>query len=67
MPKIDCPHCGKPLEYQSIKDHPHFPFCSKRCRLVDLGMWIEGEHKITEDLSERHGCKEADREGKSKA
>ncbi|NOZ22328.1 MAG: DNA gyrase inhibitor YacG [Planctomycetes bacterium] len=50
MARIDCPHCGKTLEYQSIKDYPHFPFCSERCKLVDLGKWLDEEHKISDDL-----------------
>jgi endogenous inhibitor of DNA gyrase (YacG/DUF329 family) len=23
-----------------------FPFCSRRCRLIDLGRWLEGEYRI---------------------
>ena len=25
---------------------PTFPFCSMRCRMVDLGQWLEGNYKI---------------------
>jgi endogenous inhibitor of DNA gyrase (YacG/DUF329 family) len=53
MPRIDCPHCGKTLEYQSIRDVPHFPFCSERCKLVDLGLWFDEKHTISEDLFDR--------------
>lgn len=26
---------------------PHFPFCSERCRLVDLGGWLEERYRIS--------------------
>ncbi|SFX03534.1 DNA gyrase inhibitor YacG [Marinospirillum alkaliphilum] len=39
-----CPTCGKP----SIlgKENPWRPFCSERCKLIDLGEWAAEEHKI---------------------
>jgi len=27
-------------------DNEAYPFCSSRCRLVDLGKWIDGEYRI---------------------
>ena len=60
MPRIDCPHCGKTLEYQSIRDVPHFPFCSERCKLVDLGLWFDEKHTISEDLFDRDSPKKPD-------
>ncbi|MFQ5687256.1 MAG: DNA gyrase inhibitor YacG [Candidatus Scalindua sp.] len=27
---------------------PTFPFCSERCKLVDLGLWFDGERRIEE-------------------
>jgi len=44
--KLKCPHCGKWVEYG---DTPYGPFCSERCRLIDLGKWIEEEYKILAD------------------
>jgi endogenous inhibitor of DNA gyrase (YacG/DUF329 family) len=41
-----CPICDKPFEVQSLDDLPTFPFCSQRCRLVDLGRWIDGAYAI---------------------
>ena len=40
---MKCPTCGKPVEW---KDNPSRPFCSDRCRLVDLGRWVEGEYRV---------------------
>ena len=33
---------------------PFGPFCSKRCKLVDLGKWFNEEHKVTEPLRPDH-------------
>jgi endogenous inhibitor of DNA gyrase (YacG/DUF329 family) len=41
-----CPICGKSFEVASLDDLPSFPFCSERCRLVDLGRWIDGSYAI---------------------
>ena len=46
MIKVRCPICSKRLEIKSIGDLPSFPFCSDRCRLVDLGRWIDGRYSI---------------------
>jgi endogenous inhibitor of DNA gyrase (YacG/DUF329 family) len=38
-----CPTCKK----EAAKDgNPRFPFCSERCRLIDLGRWIDEEYRI---------------------
>ena len=53
MPKkTKCRQCGAEIVYDNISDHPFFPFCSKRCKLIDLGMWFEEEHKIEEPIEE---------------
>ncbi|MEE9487399.1 MAG: DNA gyrase inhibitor YacG, partial [Candidatus Brocadiales bacterium] len=51
MPKIECRNCGKGLSYESTDELPFFPFCSERCKLIDLGKWVEGEHRIEEPLT----------------
>ncbi len=48
--KYQCPKCGAEVNYPADKD---FPFCSKRCRLMDLGAWSEGEYKISRPIEER--------------
>ena len=62
MPKIDCRHCGKKLTYKVVKDLPFFPFCSERCKLIDLGLWIEEKHRIEEPLTPEK-LKETEKEG----
>ena len=41
--EINCPHCGKKTFYN---DNPSRPFCSERCRLVDLGCWASEEYSL---------------------
>ena len=41
-----CPTCKKAYEIQDLKELPTFPFCSDRCRLIDLGRWIDGAFAI---------------------
>ncbi len=38
-----CPICKKPTVK---KDNSFFPFCSERCRLIDLGQWLDGGYAI---------------------
>jgi len=41
---VSCPHCGKPVVWGSTS--PWRPFCSERCRLIDLGDWLDENHRI---------------------
>ncbi|MBK9517367.1 MAG: DNA gyrase inhibitor YacG [Anaeromyxobacter sp.] len=42
-----CPICRKPVAPRAA--NAAFPFCSPRCRLLDLGKWIEGDYRIAGD------------------
>lgn len=48
MALIECRRCGKPLLYEKVADLPFFPFCSRRCKLIDLGQWLDEKHRISE-------------------
>ena len=41
---VDCPTCGTAVEWNAA--HTFRPFCSDRCKLIDLGAWASEEHKI---------------------
>ena len=41
---VKCPTCGRPVEWSD--QSAHRPFCSERCRLIDLGAWLTEQHKI---------------------
>ncbi|XID75211.1 DNA gyrase inhibitor YacG [Alkanindiges sp. WGS2144] len=38
-----CPYCKKPSLWH---DNPYRPFCSERCKLIDLGAWANEDYKI---------------------
>jgi uncharacterized protein len=42
-----CPICRKPTDSESS---PDFPFCSERCRLLDLGNWASEKYVVSEPL-----------------
>lgn len=44
-----CPICKKPTD----ASREAFPFCSKRCRQIDLGRWVDESYKITRPLEQR--------------
>ena len=39
-----CPTCD--MEFNSEEHDDHLPFCSERCRLLDLGAWLSEKHRI---------------------
>ena len=39
-----CPTCQRPIEWGEA--FPFRPFCSERCRLIDLGAWLTERHVI---------------------
>jgi endogenous inhibitor of DNA gyrase (YacG/DUF329 family) len=42
--RLRCPTCKRPIEWS--EEFPHRPFCSDRCRLIDLGAWFSEQHAI---------------------
>jgi endogenous inhibitor of DNA gyrase (YacG/DUF329 family) len=42
---VRCPTCSKEIE-EPIKELS--PFCSSRCRLSDLGGWLDGRYRIAD-------------------
>jgi len=41
--KIICPICKKTIVQD---DNPFRPFCSDRCRMIDLGKWVSEDYRI---------------------
>jgi len=39
-----CPVCRKITRYNT--DNPYRPFCSERCRMIDLGQWLEEDYRV---------------------
>jgi uncharacterized protein len=46
--KLRCPICKKPVKSAD----PDFPFCSDRCRLIDLGKWASGQYVISAPVTD---------------
>ncbi|MFW5823622.1 MAG: DNA gyrase inhibitor YacG [Marinobacter sp.] len=51
---VDCPTCKTSVEW--TESNTHRPFCSDRCRLIDLGAWASEDYRIAsgEPVSEDH-------------
>ena len=43
---IRCPTCKKPVTTKGGE----FPFCSERCRYVDLGRWFSEDYKVSRPM-----------------
>jgi len=46
--KLRCPICKKPVNSKDAE----FPFCSDRCRVIDLGKWASGGYVISTPLND---------------
>ncbi|MHC4131672.1 MAG: DNA gyrase inhibitor YacG [Planctomycetota bacterium] len=47
--KHSCPICKKLIiisTHSKAKESHFFPFCSHRCKLLDLGAWLDGDYQI---------------------
>jgi len=54
-----CPTCNKTV--LPLAENPAFPFCSARCKTIDLGRWLNEEYRVpvqSEDGSEELGTPE---------
>jgi len=50
---MKCPQCGKDIKGPKL---PFRPFCSERCKLIDLGKWISGDYRVAAvDTDENFG------------
>jgi hypothetical protein len=50
--EVTCPRCGTRREWQG---NAWRPFCSERCKLIDLGGWLSGDNAIPGDSVEETG------------
>lgn len=46
---VPCPQCGKAVEW--VPENLYRPFCSERCKLIDLGAWASEAYRapVVED------------------
>jgi uncharacterized protein len=55
--KHRCPICKKPTDSDA---HAEFPFCSERCKLLDLGAWASEKYVISEPAVDETLFEDAD-------
>jgi uncharacterized protein len=65
MIKVRCPICDKWMMGASTREWPDFPFCTPRCRLVDLGRWLGEEYAVQRDPENAEGDSDAEPEENS--
>ena len=57
--KFHCPICKKPTDSDS---NVEFPFCSERCKLLDLGAWASEKYVISEPVIDESFPEDLDRD-----
>jgi Uncharacterized protein conserved in bacteria len=60
--KVSCPICKTSTRYEG---NPHRPFCSERCKKIDLGAWASNEYVIpgkSKEVDEQNVSSETDPE-----
>ncbi|MDO8812559.1 MAG: DNA gyrase inhibitor YacG [Gallionella sp.] len=45
-PIVSCPHCG--IEHQWDTNNRFRPFCSERCKMIDLGKWASEDYRVAQ-------------------
>ena len=61
-----CPVCHKAVKasFKKKSDKPeYFPFCSQRCKLIDLGRWVDEQYRIDGEKAADDDQKEGRGEG----
>lgn len=43
-----CPTCHKVV----LAENENFPFCTDRCRIIDLGKWASGDYKVSTPIQD---------------
>jgi uncharacterized protein len=56
--KLKCPICKKVVTSKAAE----FPFCSDRCRLLDLGKWASGGYVISSPVQDGDDIEDLSRE-----
>jgi endogenous inhibitor of DNA gyrase (YacG/DUF329 family) len=59
MHTVSCPTCDRPVEWSERS--PWRPFCSERCKLIDLGAWAS-EQRVIPDEAPRVGPDQSQQE-----
>ena len=55
---LRCPTCRTIV----LRGDPEFPFCSERCRLIDLGKWASGAYVVSTPITDPEAFEDAERQ-----
>jgi len=61
--KRRCPVCHKIVNISAQEQSEKakfFPFCSRRCKLIDLGAWLDAKYKIISELQPQQSSEPPD-------
>jgi endogenous inhibitor of DNA gyrase (YacG/DUF329 family) len=58
--RVRCPTCKREIAWSD--EFPFRPFCSDRCRLIDLGAWLSEKHAIPDQAESDGDAVREDRE-----
>ena len=47
---VNCPRCGIATPWS--EDNAYRPFCTERCKLIDLGQWATGSYRILQEQAD---------------
>lgn len=67
--QVTCPTCKRRVRVQqtdSLALPRFFPFCSERCKMIDLGAWLDAEYRIAgkpDDQSDHPAERDASADG----
>lgn len=53
---IACPHCKNKTTWE---ENPWRPFCSERCKMIDLGKWAQEDYRIAAATADESGSEPA--------
>jgi len=61
MIRTSCPVCQKAIEVERLEALPHLPFCSRRCKTIDLGRWLGEAYRVPREEAHDEEVEESER------
>jgi len=61
--KYRCPVCKKSIKVSAQgqpEEREFFPFCSQRCKLLDLGAWLDAKYRIVSEFKPQKPARSSD-------
>jgi len=62
MIQASCPICQRELRGESPAQFPQYPFCSQRCKRIDLGRWLGETYRLSVEKSEEEDARFEDKD-----